>query len=313
MDTNDIYDSVLLDHTKELQARSLAAIERINHLTSECQTNGAIALDRLGDQRKTLGEAEGATIRLKEGLDKNNKLQNKFAKLSFAFGTKHKAKKDTKKEQKEVESKTMDAVTKEETKSPPPTYKRRGPRPKKKVSSIIFDPDDGDGNKNRNRNELFLNHRSNLESKEDEKARLSRDRWIVSNQQQQHSFNLNSNDDSDASRGASEGPLLSHQNRHDLDDIQAKYELLEMALDVLGTEVAELEVLSKTMGNEVDKQNGQLERIETNLESSKWQTRQLNNRLLRLSKKKHSKDKKRGLLRKISPVSQAVPSWQPIN
>ena len=279
------HDAVLRE-TKDLQQASLASVQRMRYMASESKCLAGNALQNLHDQGTKLQKLEASTMKHNETLKVASKLQDKFARAKFHFGTKNKARKDIKKEKK-LDDK-LNAVT-DGTQSAP-TFKRRGPRPKKNSNTDI--PPNNDPN----RDELFSNHKVAKEKKN----RVHRDRKELFSDRSNRGKSI-----AKAPPGVRGAPL-TRQEKQALNEIQDTDQLLEEGLTALEEELSDMRIQATMMGTVVEDHNNRLDRINERMEDSKWKTKELQNRLTRLSKQKPKRKKKRPIrgmvVRSMTPI-----------
>jgi len=258
-DANNHTNESVLRETKFLQDQSLEALERIRCQATLTNEVGKETLSALHDQDARLESAQTEACKLSENLDRASKQQDRFARLAFRFGTKRKARKEFKREEKENQKAGQ-------AKGPSPvqgnqaavaTFKRKGPRPPKKSSTAD----------QRNDKENLSNIR--LQSKPGNGNKKT----------------TRGASGSIATRASKEKPLLDGDKR-DLIDIEDTDALIDKGINALGAEFEELLILSKSMGETVNRQNEKLETIDMSLETTKTKTKVLNKRLKLFTKKR---------------------------
>lgn len=253
-DSDNHTNESILRETKILQGRSLMALERIRRQTTMTNEVGKETLSALHDQEARLESAETKTAKLSENLDKTSKQQDRFARLAFRFGTKRKARKELKREEKEnqkaQQAKASSAL--QGNRAAIATFKRRGPRPPKKASAA----------------DQEINQQINQAEKRNDTEDLS-------NAPLQSKPGKTKKKTTRAPKEES----LSDGDKRNLLDIEDTDALIDKGIDALGAEFEELLVLSKTMGETVNRQNEKMETIDTSLESTKTKTKLLNKRL----------------------------------
>lgn len=274
--------SAVLQETMDLQQASLESIHRMRHLASESKCHAGTALGNLNEQGQKLRKLEASTLKHKNALEKASKQQDKFARAKLHFGTKNKAKRKVKKERKlDDQINAVMSGTK-----PAPTFKRKGPRPKKTLTEEE-DP---------SREGLFSTHRAAKEKTNTE----NRDRQELFSNRLDRTKSI-----AKTPQGAREAPLTA-QDKDALDRIQQTDDILEDCLAPLEDNVSDLLAQAKLMGTMVEDHNDQLGRIHETIETSNWKTKVLQNRLARLSKpkpsKKHSNSKRGAALRSVFPI-----------
>ena len=290
----------ILQETRVLQEESLEALRRIRCKTSESKALGNETLEALNGQTKQLESTEANTIELRSSLDKIGKLQDRFAKMNFRFGNRRKAKKELAREEKAKAKKKITTlkfktgaspikkeslVSKEDEKAAeannPASSKRRGSRPKKQPA-----PGDPRENKNlvveepqndsagSNQKEIVANHDVAPIKKKKTKIPNStaKKEHIKKKKMKTSTHNLPKD------KEAATVPL-SDQDQLELREIRDTDNFIDAGIDALGDEVAELLALSLTMGEVANHQNGKLETIDTNLETTGAQTNLLNKRV----------------------------------
>jgi hypothetical protein len=294
----------VLQETRVLQEESLEALRRIRCKTSESKALGNETLEALNDQTKQLESTEANTIELRSSLDKIGKLQDRFAKMTFRFGNQRKAKKELAREEKaKAKLKAKNKITtlkfktgaspikkeslisKEDEKiseaNNPASSKRRGSHPKKQPA-----PGDPRENKNlvveepqndsagSNQKEIFANHDVTPIKKKKTKIPNSTAKKEHTKKKKKKTSTHNLPKDKEAATVP-----LSDQDQLELREIRDTDNFIDAGIDALGDEVAELLALSLTMGEVANHQNGKLETIDTNLETTGAQTNLLNKRV----------------------------------
>jgi len=261
--TNDTNASVLRE-TKALQDKSMAALARIRRNAAHTKEIGTETLSTLHNQTKSLEHAETRTTQLRAGLDKADKQHDRFAKLAFRFGNRRKARKELERED-EAERKAKEVA------AAPVTFKRKGPRPKKQKPTT--DPNQKE-NQIEERNDTVTFHANRKElvsSHQHQKPRRSKP--------SRKKTNTKTTASSSSTRRPPKETPMSDKDQCDLRDIEDGDKILDEGIDDLGDEIADLLALSKTMGEVANRQNAKLETIDTNLETTKTQTKLLNKRL----------------------------------
>lgn len=290
----------VLRETRALQEESLQALRRIRCKTSESKALGNETLDALNGQTKQLENTEAKTIELRSSLDKAGKLQDRFAKMTFRFGNRCKAKKELAREEKvEAKEKSNKKITtlkfksgarpikkdllvrKEEEKASKanktPSFKRRGTRPEKQ-------PTPGDPKENKtlvvegqqndsvgsNQKEVFVNDEVTPIKKKKKKPTATAEKEQIKKKRKKKT--------STSDKEAATVPL-SDQDELQIREIHDTDAFIDEGIDALGHEVTELLALSLTMGEVANHQNEKLETIDTNLETTGAQTNLLNKRV----------------------------------
>lgn len=265
-DANNHTNESVLRETKFLQDQSLEALERIRCQATMTNEVGKETLSALHDQDARLESAQTKACKLSENLDRASKQQDRFARLAFRFGTKRKARKEFKREEKENQKagQTKGTSPVQGNQAAVATFKRKGPRPPKKSSTVDQEIDQAE---KRNDKENLSNAR--LQSK-------------PGNANKETSRGASG---SFAIRASKEKPL-SDGDKRDLLDIEDIDALIDKGINALGAEFEELLTLSKSMSETVNRQNEKLETIDTSLETTKTKTKVLNKRLKLFTKKR---------------------------
>jgi hypothetical protein len=276
--TEGTINASVLRETRALQEESLQALHRIRCKTSESKALGTETLNELNEQTTRLESTEAKTIELKSNLDKAGKLQDRFAKITWQFGNRRKAKKELAREEKAEANKQI----------APPTFKRRGARPKKQPTPA--DQQESENLVAEERNDTVWSNRKQIFSNDDDddtslnKPIKKKKKTKTTNAAKKEPIKKKKKKKTKTTRKlpkdeeAATVPL-SEEDQRVLRDIHDTDALIDEGINVMGDEVAQLLALSLSMGEVASHQNGKLETIDTNLETTSAQTNLLNKRV----------------------------------
>jgi len=251
-----------LQATRDLQQKSLEALERIQAQAAESQAMGQEALIQLQNHNEQLDEATRATQKVDDSLNKAHRLQDRFAFISFQFGNRKTAKRHLKQEQKHLKS-TPDTA---------PTFKRGGPRPIKS---------NGDGNDNDN----LSDHRKVADEKAQKTVEKSvdLDRAELFGGQTTKSRRKNK-----PIPKTPDAPMTAH-DRRELAEIGADDQAIDAGLDILQRQVESLVGLSKTIEGTLQGQATKLSKLDKKIAQTNDKNAHLNHRAKLLVMKRREK------------------------
>jgi hypothetical protein len=321
-----------LEATRDLQAKSLEALTRIQNQAAETQALGGETLAQLHEQDAKLDSVQQSTKNLQDNLKKTDKLQNRFAFLSMNFGNKKSAKEHVKSDKKtrailERNEKTAAAAA-VSAPTAQPTFKRRGPRPKKNNNA---DSEGGDGgvggdltprtgpstpeeairqstkisqevNAEVERNELFAGRKVDPQEKKKQGQKSKKNCG--------GDGGINGRGGGGGTQPTPEEKQLTDEDRRQLDAIRADDAAVDAGLDILGNQVDSLLQLSKQMGETVAAHNTKLDTLQTDLSKANDKTHTVNQRaklfMLNRRQKRKENDNKLGLGNPVSAAALAT-------
>lgn len=267
-------NAATLRETKELQENTLQSLERIHRTNALTKDVGGDTLRELRKQGETLDRVQNQNDRLKAGLDSASGLQNRLARVKLRFGTKRRAKKEMKGEQQKQQQQKA-------------TFKRRGPRAKKEVTT----PDHPTENEIKGEWYDSVQSNNNINSTINNNNNKRKD--LFSNTTKGSVTNTTKKSSSSSSSSSSPEPpgqeSLTDKDRRDLNNIAATDTRIDEGIDALGDEVAALLTMSRAMGDEVLSHNAKLETVRNDVYRNNNETRFLDENLKLLAKRRSKK------------------------
>ena len=285
-----------LQATRDIQAQSLEALRRIQNQAAETQAIGTETLTQLHQQDARIDNIQRDTDNLNETLKKTKKLQDRFAFLSMNFGNKKTAKEHVK-----ADKKTQALLNSAD----PPTFKRRGPRPKKNKGAGGEEEEEETAIVPSTPEEILRQSKkaSQEMAVEVERSELFSGRKVDKKKSRKGGRSSKSGG---GHSGREEQPLTDEDQRQ-LDAIKADDAAVDAGLDILGNQVESLMMLSKQMGETTSGQNTKIDNVQGGLSKVNDRTQTANQRsklfMMNRRQKRKENDNKLGL---GNPVTAAV-------
>jgi hypothetical protein len=304
---NSTTNQQALQATRNVQSKTLQALERIQTQAAETQAMGHATLQQMEQHDARMNRTMEATAQLNSNLHQASKLQDRFAVWSLQLGTKRVARQLVKKEKKffggggsgSNNNKNNKNHSKDSTTtSTPPTFKRRGPRPKKGHPTDAFTPpssiddimetsmkESHDMTHQMDRNELFAGV-----TKQHPSSQLS------STTKSRRFREYSSCKPDTRQRNADEGggaQLLNDEEQSELAQIDIDDKLVDNGLETLALQMDQLHELSKTMGDTARQQTNKLNVIHKDMDHADDKSRRINQRVKLFTLNRQQKTKER--------------------
>ena len=282
-----------LQATRDIQAQSLEALRRIQNQAAETQAIGTETLTQLHEQDGRIDNIQRDTDNLNETLKKTKKLQDRFAFLSMNFGNKKTAKEHVK-----ADKKTQALLNSAD----PPTFKRRGPRPKKNKA------EEAEGEETvavPSTPEEIL--RQSKKASQEMTVEVERSELFSGRKVDKKNSRKGGRSKSGGGHGGREEQPLTDEDQRQLDAIKADDAAVDAGLDILGNQVESLMMLSKQMGETTSGQNTKIDNVQGGLSKVHDRTQTANQRsklfMMNRRQKRKEDNNKLGL---GNPVTAAV-------
>lgn len=288
MDNEFDSNAEALQATRDLQKKSLDALERIQNQAAETQAIGLETMDQLDQQGQRMDSALNATKELNDQLGKASKLQDRFGFLSMQFANKAAAKSQVKTEEKfrtgkssKKEKKSKQKNSDDTTSTEAPKFKRRGARPKKGAvqEEKPVSMDDLVSSTTKKSNDL--------------KNEVDRNELFAGAKPKNKPMRAGKRADKRKQQPPVKDTPMTDLERRDLAEIEADDKAVDAGLDILGNQVESLLQISKGMGETVQLQNGKLDDIDKGLTKADNKSKQVNQRakLFTLNRRQKRKEK----------------------
>ncbi|KAG7369566.1 hypothetical protein IV203_027312 [Nitzschia inconspicua] len=281
-----------LKATRNVQSKTLEALQRMQKQAAETQDIGHATLQQLEEQDHRMDNTVTATTNLNDNLNKASKLQDRFGFLSMQFGTKRLAQRLVKKEDQfngitVAKNRKVDAVE-------APKFKRRGPRPKKgmnnddAVETTFGSMDSMDHLLESNKKESQeISHQ--VDKAELFAAAKRPTKGSHKSKKQGH----NKDNKSTTSKHRDEPIPMTEEERMELAEIDADDMAVDAGLDIMAKQLDSLMTISKSMGETAQQQNSKLTKIHSDMDRADLTSKQINQRTKLFTMNRRQKNKER--------------------
>eukprot|EP00934_Nitzschia_sp_Nitz4_P006046 Nitzschia sp. Nitz4//scaffold25_size161228//126864//128873//NITZ4_002452-RA/size161228-processed-gene-0.169-mRNA-1//1//CDS//3329544652//6036//frame0 len=276
-------NKLALDEAAETQRKTREALSRIRRQAAETEDLGALTLQDLEDQGQRLDSVADETGKLNDKLNKTKKLQDRFAKWSFQFGTNRAAQKEAREEKKELKK------MQESQDAKPQRRSLFGSRKNKEAEAVATSQDSGasaaqtNSQNESNRSELFGKAKGSKKEKGKGKGK-------------------------DVAAAKAVDTAMSEEDQAMLDDINAEDELMDQEIDVLGDQLDGLMAIASAMGGETEKHNKKLSEVSNSMEKMNDKQKVVNKRARLFASTRQERRQESALERKANQAAKLLGS-----